>query len=487
MITNTPYYIGIDIGTTSTKGLAITREGETLALERASYPTLSPQPGYQEQEPAALLNAVIEVLGHLSRRLEAPPAAIGLSCAMHSLITLDGDGKPLTNALLWSDRRSEKQAERLSGTAEGRALYRACGTPIHAMSPLCKLRWLQEEAPDIFRQAERFLSIKDYVLQQLCGECRADISLASASGLMDIRELKWHVPALNYAGIQEGQLPPLASPTYMLTLNSEKLPSAFRGVPVALGASDGCLANLGAPALQPEELVLTIGTSGALRATRTAPIIDEDKQIFNYRLDEELYVCGGAINNGGIAYQWLSELLGQERLSEETAGQIPAGAGGLLFLPYLLGERAPIWNASASGAFTGLRRHHGPAHLHRAVLEGVAFSLRHIFEGMPVAAREIIANGGFTHSPLWTQIIADTFGLPVRIDEQEEASARGAAFMAMKAAGAIGHYRELLPLKSEGRLFEPDGKNHKIYQEVFERYLSLAAANASGTKFRGSY
>ncbi|MCB0548311.1 MAG: gluconokinase [Phaeodactylibacter sp.] len=474
MKTGTPFYIGIDIGTTSTKGIALTRDGQTLALERASYPTLNPQPGFQEQEPEALFLAVLEVLDKLARQLERPPEAIGLSCAMHSLIAADEAGKPLTNALLWSDRRSERQAQKLRGTAEGKALYRSCGTPIHAMSPLCKLRWLQEEQPEVFRLSARFLSIKDYLLLRLCGECRADISLASASGLMDILNLRWHPPALAYAGIREEQLPALAGPEFILRLNHDKAPPLFRGAPLAVGASDGCLANLGALALSPDELVLTIGTSGALRASRPAPVIDEDKQIFNYRLDEQLFICGGAINNGGIAYQWLSELLGAERLSEAAAMALPPGADGLLFHPYLLGERAPIWAASASGAFTGLRRHHGPAHFHRAVLEGVAFSLYHIFEGMsPSGVREIIANGGFTHSPLWVQIVADVFGRPIRIDEQEEATACGAAFVAMKADGVIKDYRELLGLKSSGRIFEPNPACRERYQEGFKRYVEL--------------
>ena len=475
MKTDTPYYIGIDIGTTSTKAIALTLPGKVLALERASYPTLSPQPGFQEQEPEALLKAVAEVLGKLARQLESPPAAIGLSCAMHSLIAVDEAGTPLANALLWSDRRSEKQAEKLKGTAEGRAFYKTCGTPIHPMSPLCKLRWLQEESPEIFQQASRFLSIKDYILQRLCGECRADISLASATGLMDIRELKWHPAALAYVGIRETQLPRLAGPTHTLTLTNEGLPPLYQGVPLALGGSDGCLANLGGLALRPDEVVLTVGTSGAIRAIRSEPTIDEEKQIFNYRLDEEWFVCGGAINNGGITYQWLSELLGQDRLSEQAAATLPPGAGGLLFIPYLLGERAPIWDANASGAFIGLRRHHGPGHFHRAVLEGVAFSLYHVFKGMPAATRQVIANGGFTHSRLWVQIITDVFGLPVVTDEQEEASARGAAYVAMKAVGAITAYRELLPLKRTEKVFEPNIANHKAYQKEFQRYLSLVA------------
>lgn len=469
----TAYYIGIDIGTTSTKAVALSGEGRQLALARASYPTLTPRAGYQEQQPEALLRAVLAVLERLAGQLRERPAAVGLSCAMHSLIAADEAGRPLTNAWLWSDRRSEKQARELMGTARGKALYRACGAPIHPMSPLCKLRWLREEEPALFRRARRFLSIKDYILHRLCGQYRADISLASATGLMDIKAMRWHPEALACAGLTEEHLPPLALPTHTLNLEYGGLPALFRGVPAALGGSDGCLANLGALALGPEQLILTIGTSGAVRITSPEPVVDEEKQIFNYRLDENRFVCGGAANNGGVAYEWLSELLGRERLSEAAAAALPPGAEGLLFLPYLLGERAPVWDASASGAFIGLRRHHGPAHLHRALLEGVAFSLCHIREGLPATAGQILAGGGFTRSPLWVQVIADAFGLPVATEEEEETSARGAAFVAMKATGAIRDYDELLPLKGQGRVCEPDEGRHAVYRERFERYKQL--------------
>ncbi|HQU60778.1 MAG TPA: FGGY-family carbohydrate kinase, partial [Saprospiraceae bacterium] len=159
--------------------------------------------------------------------------------------------------------------------------------------------------------------------------------------------------------------------------------------------------------------------------------------------------------------------------------KIPAGSEGLLFLPYLLGERAPIWDASATGAFLGLRLNHSPAHLHRAVLEGVAFSLYHIAESMPAKPVQLIANGGFTHSPLWVQIIADVFGIPVRVDEQEEASARGAAFVAMKAVGAIEDYEALLPLRKFSRQYQPDLEKHRLYLDDFEAYKDVYRSRAT--------
>ena len=474
-----PYFLGIDIGTTSTKAIAITPDGQQLAIARAAYPTLSPQSVYQEQEPQALLQAVISVLKEVTKQTEARPEAISLSCAMHSLIVLDPSGQPLTNAILWSDRRSARQASQLRASGEGTALYEATGTPIHPMSPLCKLRWLQEEAPTLFQQAARFVSIKEYILLQLCQVHAVDYSIASATGLMDIQTLKWHAPALAYAGIREDQLSPLVSPTHLLALKSKALPDNLQNVPVAAGANDGCLANLGALALSPEEWVLTIGTSGAIRRTSQAPIVEPEAQIFNYRLDERYLVSGGATNNGGIAFEWLGKLLGQERLSEAAAKKIPAGSEGLLFLPYLLGERAPIWDASATGAFLGLRLNHSPAHLHRAVLEGVAFSLYHIAESMPAKPVQLIANGGFTHSPLWVQIIADVFGIPVRVDEQEEASARGAAFVAMKAVGAIEDYEALLPLRKFSRQYQPDLEKHRLYLDDFEAYKDVYRSRAT--------
>ncbi len=464
------YFLGLDIGTTSTKALAINPEGRQLALARAGYPTLSPHPGYQEQDPDTLLEAVLAVLSEILRQTGARPAAIGLSCAMHSLIALDENGHPLTRAILWSDRRSQAQARELRVSDIGRALYEATGTPIHPMSPLCKLRWLREEEPALFARAARFVSIKEFIVQKLCGCWAADYSIASASGLMNIEKLEWHKPALEYAGIGEPQLSPLAPPTSLMALDNQRLPGEFRNTPLALGANDGCLANLGALALSPEEWVLTIGTSGALRCTGRAPVVRPEAQIFNYRLDEDYFVSGGAINNGGIAYEWLAGLLGRERLPEAAAEQVPAGSEGLLFLPYLLGERAPIWDAGASGAFLGLRLHHGPAHLHRAVLEGVALSLYHIAENMPARPERLIANGGFTQSSLWLQVIADVFGLPVWVDEQPEASALGAAYTAMKAAGAIEGYESLLPLRRLSRRFAPDKARHETYLEKFPAF-----------------
>lgn len=474
------YYLGIDIGTTSTKALAITPEGRQLAQARAGYPTLSPRPGYQEQDPEALLSAVLAVLAEILVQTGARPEAIGLSCAMHSLIALDKNGHPLTNAILWSDRRSQAQALEMRVSGIGRALYEATGTPIHPMSPLCKLRWLREEEPALFARAARFVSIKEFIVQMLCGACAADYSIASASGLMNIEKLEWHEPALAYAGIGEPQLSLLAPPTRVMALDTPRLPAALRNTPLALGANDGCLANLGALALSPEEWVLTIGTSGALRSTGRAPVLQPEAQIFNYRLDESYFVSGGATNNGGIAIVWLAGLLGRERLSEAAAAQAPAGSEGLLFLPYLLGERAPIWDAGASGAFLGLRLHHGPAHLHRAVLEGVALSLYHIAENMPGKPGRLIANGGFTQSSLWVQVIADVFGLPVWVDEQAEASALGAAFVAMRAAGFIESYESLLPLRRLSRVYQPDKTRHETYQENF---LAYKAAYLRSTNF----
>ncbi|MCB0570189.1 MAG: gluconokinase [Phaeodactylibacter sp.] len=464
------YYLGIDIGTTSTKALAVTTEGKQLALARAGYPTLSPQDGYQEQAPEAVLIAVISVLKDIDEQTGVRPQAVGLSCAMHSLIVLDSKGQPLTNAMLWSDRRSQEQAQQLTASGVGKALYQATGTPIHPMSPLCKLRWLRERQAGLFAQAARFVSIKEYILQRLCGAWAVDYSIASATGLMDIIQLKWWEPALAYAGIAEGQLSPLASPTHLLALNNDALPARQQGTPVALGANDGCLANLGALALGPDEQVLTVGTSGAIRRTGRAPIVQAEAQIFNYRLDETYFVSGGATNNGGIAFEWLAGLLGRERLSEAAAAHVPAGSEGLLFLPYLLGERAPIWDANATSAFLGLRLRHGPAHLHRAVLEGVAFSLYHIAEQMPKQPGRLIANGGFTQSDLWLQLFADVFGTPVWVDEQAEASALGAAYVAMKATGAISSYESLYPLRRLLRQYLPDAANHEAYREVFRKF-----------------
>src|SRR5690606_3628007 len=294
--------------------------------------------------------------------------AIDFSCVMHGIIAMEEHDQPRTNCIICADTRSAAYAKALKGTPEGLDVYLKTGTPIHAMSPLCKLRWLQTEEPLIFKVARKFISIKEYISYRLFARYVVDESIASATGLFDIHTFQWYRPALELTGISTAQLSEPVPITYTLSGLDEPMANALgipADTPFVVGGSDGCLANLGAGAVNPGEAAVTIGTSGAIRMASEVPQTDPKARTFCYMLTNRLFVVGGAVNSGGMVFRWyrdnfdLDSDSGQEayqRLIAE-ASSVPPGADGLLFLPYLAGERAPHWNADAKGVLFGMQLH----------------------------------------------------------------------------------------------------------------------------------
>ncbi|MBI1225209.1 MAG: gluconate kinase [Bacteroidetes bacterium] len=439
------YFIGLDIGTSSTKAVAFDESERVLGEVTKPYPTLSPQPGCQEQDPEQVLRAAMSAVKKLVEKLGKQPAGIGLSAAMHSLIAMNDKGQPLTRSILWSDNRAAAIASQLKGTPIGKDIYRHTGTPIHPMSPLTKIAWLRQNEPAIFQKTAMFLGIKEYLVFRLFGEFYTDQSMASATGLFDAARLNWHSPALDYAGISPAQLPKHVSPFF--TLKKIK-PAAARSMgisvetPWLIGASDGCLANLGAGAVSPGEAVLSIGTSGALRITTHQPVYDLSERIFNYLLfpptanQAATYVTGGASNNGAVVYEWFCrQFFGcspSAKIMEKhrtTMQRVPMGCDGLRFLPHILGERAPLWDATATGSFSGIRPFHTLAHFHRAVLEGILLNMKLIGDVLEEVAEPfhvIFANGGFTKMPFWVEMAGEIFGKKIIVSENEGGPALGA-------------------------------------------------------------
>jgi gluconokinase len=316
--------------------------------------------------------------------------------------------------------------------------------------------WLRQNEAAIFRKTFKFLGIKEYLIFKLFGEFFTDQSIASATGLFDAERLEWHGPALDFAGINAAQLPQPVSPFF--TLKKLK-PSIAKQIgirpetPWTIGASDGCLANLGAGVMTPGEAVLSIGTSGALRITTHQPVHDPGERIFNYLLfppkadKPATYVTGGASNNGAVIYDWFCRQFfgltpsskGMER-HQRAMQLIPLGCEGLRFQPHLLGERAPLWDASATGSFQGIRPHHTLAHFHRAVLEGILLNMKEIGDVLEEIAgpfHTIYANGGFTKMPFWVEMAAAIFEKKIVVSSHEGGPALGAAMVAKAALEAV--------------------------------------------------
>lgn len=470
------YVIGIDVGTGSTKALGIDSKGNVHSSAHASYTTYQPQPDRSEQDPEAIWAAVVQCIRRITKDLNSSPKAISFSTAMHSLIGIGAGDKPITPMITWADNRASSIAEALYTTPKGKEFYRDNGTPIHAMTPLCKIKWFQENEPELFGRITRFVSIKEYIWYKVFGIWEVDFSIASATGLMDILKLSWNKEALNWCGITTEQLSDIRPADFSRQTSSSRVHDGFgtdANTQYYLGGSDGCMANIGSFAITHGKAALTIGTSGAVRVASPKPIINDKAMTFNYRLDDNTFICGGPTNNGGGVLRWYAEkMLGKDLSSSadyhdilDDVVSISPGSDGLIFLPYIFGERAPLWNSEACGTFFGIRSTHTQPHFTRAVIEGISMALHGIAELMEnngLAIDEVHVSGGFVHSPEWLQVLADVFGKKICLVHTSDASALGAAYLALKSSGYIGDYTEL---KSKGgRDILPNSSNHEAYK-----------------------
>lgn len=480
--------IGVDMGTTATKAVAYTPDGQQVAAAQHGYPLEEPEPGWAVQDPELILDAVLRAVADVVTEVGADRiAGLSFSSAMHSLMALDADLVPLTGVATWADTRATLQAERLRGSAPGLALHQRTGTPIHPMSPLMKLVWYREQDPETCRAAVFWVGIKDWVLQRMTGEFVTDHSLASCSGLLDIYRLDWDPEALQRAGITPEQLPRLVPTTTVLEGLAASVASAT-GLPastrVVVGAGDGPLANLGVGAVRPGVAACSIGTSGALRVAVEAPAVDPQGGVFCYAITENRWVIGGAINNGGVVLNWVRDEIaaGRELSTPElldAAASVPAGSGGLIMLPYLLSERAPHWSGLARGAYIGLTRAHTREHLVSAAVEGVAMQLALVLKSMRAAGLdidEIRATGGVTKHSLWQQVLASVFNTRIDMLEEQEGSGLGAALLGMEALGLIESIDVAADITPVKHSVSPRPEDVETYQALLPIFDNLYTA-----------
>lgn len=494
------YILGIDIGTTSTKAVLFTSCGEMLDQHSVGYPLLSPQPETQEQDPEEIYQAVVQsvyivVQRHLEKtRSEATTSLIGLSfsAAMHSLIAVNSEGEALTNSITWADRRSAAWVSKIRQQCNAYDLYARTGTPLHPMSPLVKIVWLRHEQPDLFQRVAKFISIKEYVIYKWFEQYVVDYSIANATGLFNMNNLDWDLEALTLAGITPDQLSKIVPTTHILTAMTTAAATAMglpTDIPVVVGSSDGVLANLGVGAITPDTMAITVGTSGAVRAVVNHPQTDEKERLFCYALSKDRWVVGGATNNGGIVLRWVREHLADAEANTATllkrdpydilteiAATVPAGSDGLIFHPYLAGERSPLWDANARGSLFGLSLNHTKAHLIRSVLEGIVYNLYVISLALQEStgvAKSIQATGGFARSSLWRQTLADVFNRTVIFPESYQGSSFGAAVLGLYALGRIPTLDRVSGMIGKAHHHEPIAKNVERYQAILPLYRQL--------------
>ncbi|CAD0009262.1 carbohydrate kinase [Flavobacterium salmonis] len=463
-------YIGIDIGTTATKAICFDRNGNVIRQVSQPYAMYHLKPNWSVQNPQEILETVLNCISEITNGIQ--PEFISFSSAMQSIIAIDETGKPLTEAILWADNRASGIAEELKSSEKGKHFYDRTGIPIHPFSPMTKIAWFKEYDSEVFSKTYKFISIKEYVWHYLTHEYCTDTSMASGTGLLNIHTLQWDDEVLEYLNIKPQQLSKVCEVTHQCKGISDD----FLYV---IGGGDGALANLGTGAMNKNCMALTIGTSGAVRLPIEKPYLDEHMRTQCYHLMDNQYLTLGAVNNGAIILQWLRETLLKTDQSFEilfsAAEKIPAGSEGLLFVPYLLGERAPIWDASAQGSLLGMQITHTQAHLVRATLEGILFGLFQITEILlpdPEKRKQtkVMASGGFGKSELWLQMVADIFQMQVETSQTIEGSAWGAVLIGMKSLG--------IDISTEnknktGTTFFPNAVHKKVYEDAFIKFKKV--------------
>lgn len=487
-------WIGIDVGTTGVRAIAYDITGKKAAGAEAFYPLLTPHPDWAEENPEQIFAAVKEVVGKAAADLRYKSrqlAGLSLSTVMHSFAGLDEHYRPLMDMQTWADSRSAGIVREMKED-EGlcRRFYEKTGCPIHASYPLAKILWLKKNHPDMFSQMKYVGSLKDYLFYGLTGKWLIDKSAASTSGLYNEKQGVWDEEILSYVGLKKEQLPEVVSTTHLEKLQESAasemgLPA---GLPVVIGATDGVLVNVGIGAVEPGQLSATIGTSGALRMLTREPLTDGKMRTWCYNLTDDMWVAGGAINNGGMILRWVKDKVchytphhlenldvdGYDLMTMKAA-HVAAGSDGLVMLPCFTGERAPYWNSELRGMFFGLSLNHSRSHMIRACLEGISYSMNAVMLALRDFGeiRDIRVSGSFTKSALWLQILASVLNEELILPDNSEGAAFGAAVLGFIASGelsGIGATRELVKPK---RIITPDPEEAKVYKELYQIFDSL--------------
>jgi len=491
------YFMGVDIGTSSTRAVLFNAVGMPVGMDSREYSIHSSFEGTAELNPDLVFHSTLSVIRGCMEKAGIGMgclAGIGLGCQMHSVMAVDREGMPLTGLMTWADNRASAEADFIRDRCDVTDLYNRTGCRVqHPMYPISKILWLRNNRRDLFDRVYKYISIKEYVIYKLYGEFVVDYTIASCQGFYNIHRQNWDETILqDILGIDKSRLSEAVECTTVLKgMKPEfaRILGIAENTPVIVGSGDGILANVGCGVRDDTSVSCTIGTSGAIRTAIPEPLLDPRQRTWCYSFTRDTWVAGGAINNGGIVLKWLRENFRQQfehdaqesgeslyRVFDRYAAEVAPGSDGLLFLPYLMGERSPNWNAAARGIMYGLDYSHGRKHMIRAAMEGVLFRMYSIYEVISVlrdSAVQIRANGGYAKSDIWLKMQADIFNKEILVPPVEEASALGGAFLAMAAVGAVKDWRVLLPSMEPRSVIKPSEENHRVYRQIYEKFKDI--------------
>jgi len=476
-----PLVLSVDIGTSSLRVLVFDAEGQML-------PDIGVQVGYEPQvtpdggafldadellyQTVQAINAVLEQLSSNANHI----VAVTLCTVWHSVLGVDKEGNAVTPFLLWADSRCAREAKELKRTLNEHNYHARTGCFLHPNFLPAKLLWFHRNFPEIAGRVHRWLSFGEYLHLKLLGTTVCSISMASGTGLFNHATNDWDSETLEAIGISRTQLSLIVD---FEPLNFSR-PSPLVPRPLLNSAwfpalGDGACSNIGCGAVEPKTAALMVGTSSVMRVMTTEENVKPPFGLWHYRADKHHHLIGGAQSNGGVVFQWLTETLKLPDDWEEQIAEMQPDEHGLTILPFLLSERAPEWDASVPSAVIGIRLHHTSLHLMRAFMEAVALRMALIHQlvkqAVPTVNRIIATGGALVRSQVWTQVFADALGQPITLCVETEASARGAAIMALKAMGIWRTFADYPP--KFGATFEPDDERHKRFLFAIERQRRL--------------
>ena len=477
--------VGVDIGTTGAQAVAVDAAGVVAATASADYPLLTPRPQWTEQHPRDWWRATQSVLKEVSAKVAASGGRVtglGLTGQMHGSVFLDDAGEVIRPALLWNDQRTAAQCEAITSSVGSERLVEITGNPALTGFQAPKLLWLRDEEPEAYRRVRHMLLPKDYIRYRLTGEFATEASDAAGTLLLDLEQRDWSAPILEALEIPGEWLPAvLEGPDISGRLSREVAEELGleQGLPVAAGGGDNAAAAVGTGITSQGRISSSIGTSGVLFAHADAKSVDPSGRIhaFCHAVPGAYCLLGVTLSAGG-SLRWWRDLTGvgyDELVAEAEAA--PAGAEGLLFIPYLTGERTPHSDPEARGVFIGLTARHVRAHMTRALMEGVVFSLRDglgIMEGLGVTPHEIRAIGGGASSPLWLRLQSDIFARPIHRLIIEEGAAYGAALLGHVAAGTFSTVTEAASVvKVMEDTTDPHADAVQHYDSLYDVYRDI--------------
>jgi len=484
------YLLGIDIGTSGTKGVLMNKKGKIYAQAGREYSMDMPQPDWAEQNPEMWWEATIQVIREVIKKSEVNSQqirGIGLSGQMHGTVFLDKDLQPFRPAIIWADQRSSSQCEFIYQKIGKERLAELTGNPIATGFMCSTLLWIKENQPEEFNQIYKVILAKDYIRYKLTGKLGAEVTDASSTLLLDIKRRCWSEELLDILGLPLKILPEEVHESQEVAgyLHAEAARDTrlLEGIPVVYGGGDQSMQAVGNGVIKPGILSSTIGTGGQLFITLEKFTHDPKLRIHTFcHALPDTYHLQGAILSAGLSLKWLRENIlhtsDSYHIFDEEVDKIRAGSEGIIFLPYLLGERSPYMNPEAKGVFFGLSLKHHRVHLIKAVMEGVVFALRdclEVFEELGIKIEQVIASGGGAKSRVWRQIQADVFNKEISMTQSIEQAVMGAAILAGVGVGIYKNTedgcRKVVKLKEEK--IKPIPENVDIYNQQFKIYQSL--------------